>query len=131
MTLQARIFIALGALSGALCVALSAAAAHMPDVQRMSGLLQTSLTQQQLHALGMIAVGGLMGKTRCGWLTVAGCLMLLGTVLFCFNIQARVLWGWDLARALVPWGGSAFILGWLSLVLAVLWPHPEGTASDQ
>jgi uncharacterized membrane protein YgdD (TMEM256/DUF423 family) len=32
------------------------------------------------------------------------------------------LWGWDAARALVPAGGSAFILAWVALALGVLWP---------
>jgi uncharacterized membrane protein YgdD (TMEM256/DUF423 family) len=48
--------------------------------------------------------------------------MVAGLLLFCLNINARILWGGDAARALVPFGGSAFILAWLALALGVLWP---------
>ena len=46
--------------------------------------------------------------------------MLAGLLLFCLNIQARLLWGWDAARALVPAGGSAFMLAWLVLALGAV-----------
>jgi uncharacterized membrane protein YgdD (TMEM256/DUF423 family) len=105
----------LGALSAASSVALSAAAAHMPALQAAGASFATALAQQQLHALGLIAVGLLLTQLRSRWLTAAGALMLLGTLLFCLNLYARLIWGWDAARAAVPWGGSAFILSWLCL----------------
>lgn len=119
LPLQARIFILLGALSAATSVALSAAAAHMPALQAASASLNTALAQQQLHALGLIAVGVLLVRVQSHWLTAAGALMVLGTLLFCLNLYARLIWGWDAARVAVPWGGSAFILSWLSLGLGV------------
>ena len=79
----------------------------------------TALAQQQFHALGLIAVGTLLARVQSRWLAASGTLMLLGTVLFCFNLYARLIWGWDAARAAVPWGGSAFILSWLALGLGV------------
>jgi uncharacterized membrane protein YgdD (TMEM256/DUF423 family) len=50
-------------------------------------------------------------------LQVAGWLMLVGLLLFSFNLYARHVFGWDALRALVPWGGAAWILAWL--VMAV------------
>lgn len=117
LPLYARIFILLGALSAASSVALSALAAHLPALQANAASLGTALAQQQMHALGLIAVGVLLARVQSRWLTVAGALMLLGTLLFCLNLYARLIWGWDAARAAVPWGGSAFILSWLSLGL--------------
>ena len=119
LPLPSRIFILLGALSAAASVALSAAAAHMPVLQDAAATLNTALAQQQFHALGLIAVGTLLARVQSRWLTASGTLMLLGTVLFCFNLYARLIWGWDAARAAVPWGGSAFILSWLALGLGV------------
>ena len=119
LPLQSRIFISLGALSAASSVALSAAAAHLPVLQAGASTLQTALGQQQFHALGLIAVGWLLARVRSLWLSASGALMLLGTLLFCLNLCARLIWGWDAARAAVPWGGSAFILSWLALGLGV------------
>lgn len=115
LPLQARVFISLGALSAASSVALSAAAAHMPALQAAGATLSAALAQQQFHALGLIAVGGLLVRVQSRWLSASGVLMLLGTLLFCLNLYARLIWGWDAARVAVPWGGSAFILSWLAL----------------
>ncbi len=117
LPISARVFLVLGACSAASSVALSAAAAHMPALQAASASLNMALAQQQLHAVGLLAVGLLLARLQSVWLTVAGVLMLLGTVLFCLNLYARLIWGWDAARIAVPWGGSAFILSWLSLAL--------------
>ena len=115
LPLPTRIFIVLGALSAATSVALSAAAAHMPALQAAGASFSSALAQQQFHALGLVAVGLLLTRLQSRWLVASGVLMLLGTLLFCLNLYARLIWGWDAARAAVPWGGSAFILSWLVL----------------
>jgi len=120
--LTARLFIALGAVLAALSVALSAAAAHVPALQQAGPAFAASLDQHQFHALGLVLVGLALARRASGWLVVAGCLMVAGLLLFCLNINARILWGWDAARAFVPLGGSAFILAWLALAVGVLWP---------
>jgi len=76
----------------------------------------------QFHALGLVLVGLALARHTSRWLVASGALMVAGLLLFCLNINARTLWGWDAARALVPFGGSAFILAWLALALGVLWP---------
>ncbi len=120
--LTARLFIALGAVLAALSVALSAAAAHVPALQQAGPAFAASLDQHQFHALGLVLVGLALARRASGWLVAAGCLMVAGLLLFCLNINARILWGWDAARALVPLGGIAFILAWLALAVGVLWP---------
>jgi uncharacterized membrane protein YgdD (TMEM256/DUF423 family) len=106
----------------ALWVALSAAAAHVSALQQAGPAFAASLDQHQFHALGLVLVGLALARRASGWFLVSGCLMVAGLLLFCLNINARILWGWDAARALVPFGGSAFILAWLALALGVLWP---------
>lgn len=123
--LTARLFIALGAILAALSVALSAAAAHVPALQQAGPAFAASLDQHQFHALGLVLVGLLLARRASWWLVASGCLMVAGLLLFCLNINARILWGWDAARALVPVGGSAFILAWLALALGVLWPGQQ------
>jgi uncharacterized membrane protein YgdD (TMEM256/DUF423 family) len=125
--LTARIFIALGAALAALSVALSAAAAHVPALQQAGPAFAASLEQHQFHALGLVLVGLALARRASGWFVASGCLMLAGLLLFCLNINARILWGWDAARALVPLGGSAFILAWLAMALGALWPG-KGTS---
>jgi uncharacterized membrane protein YgdD (TMEM256/DUF423 family) len=122
MPLLSRVFMALGALLAALSVALSAAAAHVPALQQAGAALASSLDMQQLHALGLLLVGLAHARQPSRWLMASGGLMLAGLLLFCLNIDARILWGWDAARALVPAGGSAFMLSWLALAVGVLWP---------
>lgn len=120
MPVLSRVFMALGALLAALSVALSAAAAHVPALQQGGAALAASLDQQQFHALGLLLVGGLLQRRASLWLAASGGLMLVGMLLFCLNIDVRILWGWDAARALVPAGGTAFILAWLALVVGAL-----------
>ena len=120
MSVLSRVFMALGAVFAALSVALSAASAHVPVLQQAGASFAASLDQQQFHALGLVLVGLALGQRASLWLAASGVLMLLGMLLFCLNIDARILWGWDAARALVPAGGSAFILAWLALAVGVL-----------
>ena len=120
MPVLSRVFMALGALLAALSVALSAAAAHVPALQQGGAALAASLDQQQFHALGLVLVGVLVQRRASLWLAASGGLMLVGMLLFCLNIDARILWGWDAARALVPAGGTAFILAWLALAVGAL-----------
>ncbi len=120
MPLTSRLFIALGAIFAALSVALSAAAAHVPALQQAGASFAASLDQQQFHALGLVLVGLVHARHVSLWLVASGVLMLVGLLLFCLNIDARILWGWDAARALVPAGGSAFILAWLAFAVGAL-----------
>jgi uncharacterized membrane protein YgdD (TMEM256/DUF423 family) len=114
-----RIFLILGALSASLSVVFSAAFAHLPAFANgIPPMVQTALNQQQFHALGLILVGlALDGRGTSRWWLASGWLMALGMALFSFNIYARALLGWDGLRALVPWGGSAWIAAWLLLAV--------------
>ena len=119
LPVSARIFLALGTLSACASVVFSAAFAHLPVFAAgVPVMVQTALTQQQFHSLGLLIVGlscVCLGASR--WLLAAGWLMLAGLLLFSFNLYARHVLGFDALRALVPWGGGAWILAWLSLAL--------------
>ena len=119
MSSLSRLFMTLGALFAALWVGLSAAAAHVPALRQGGAMLAASLQQHQFHALGLVLVGLALARHESRWLVASGCLMVAGLLLFCLNIDARILWGWDAARALVPLGGSAFIMAWLALAVGV------------
>ncbi|PIT74935.1 DUF423 domain-containing protein [Limnohabitans sp. G3-2] len=113
--ITAKLFLISGALSACASVVFSAAFAHLPVFSAgIPPMVQTALTQQQFHSLGLVGVGlslGLLGASRC--LIGAGWLMLAGLLLFSLNIYARHVFGVDTFRAAVPWGGGAWILAWL------------------
>ncbi len=112
----------LGALSACLSVVFSAAFAHWPAFANgIPVMVQTALSQQQFHSLGLVAVGLALGwRATSLWWRACGVLMLVGLVLFSFNIYARALLGFDAFRAWVPWGGGAWILAWLMLAVGAV-----------
>ncbi len=116
-----RLFGLSGALFAGLSVIFSAAFAHLPQFAAgVPSMVQTALTQQQFHALGLLVVAlaiRSVGPSR--WLLAAGGLMLTGMVLFSLNIYARHLLGWEAGRALVPWGGGSWIAAWLALAMGL------------
>jgi len=116
-----KLFSLSGALFAGLSVIFSAAFAHLPQfASGVPGMVQTALAQQQFHALGLLVVALAVRQGRPSlWLLTAGGLMLTGMLLFSLNIYARQLLGWDALRALVPWGGSAWIAAWLALALGL------------
>jgi uncharacterized membrane protein YgdD (TMEM256/DUF423 family) len=119
--LSARWFLALGAISACTSVVFSAAFAHLPVFAGgVPTAVQTALSQQQFHSLGLLFAGlalRVFGASR--WLQAAGWLMLLGLLLFSFNLYARHVLGWHALRALVPWGGAAWIMAWLVLAMGL------------
>ena len=119
---SARWFLALGALSACASVVFSAAFAHLPVFAGgVPTAVQTALSQQQFHSLALLFTG--LALRVCGasrWLQAAGWLMLLGLLLFSFNLYARHVWAWDALRALVPWGGAAWIFAWLALAVGLV-----------
>jgi len=120
--MPSKIFLVLGALSAAVSVALGAAGSHafthLPELSQ--SWFRTALHYQQFHALGLLAVGLLADRIASRWLTAAGFLMIAGTLLFSVNLYLRSLADIHVLHALTPWGGMAFILGWLTLAVGVL-----------
>ena len=118
---SARWFLALGAISACASVVFSAAFAHLPVFAGgVPMAVQTALSQQQFHSLGLLLTG--LALRVCGasrWLQAAGWLMLVGLLFFSFNLYARHVLAWDALRALVPWGGMAWILAWLALAVGL------------
>jgi len=115
-----RWLVAVGAVFAGLWVAVSAAAAHLPALQQGGASLNAALALQAVHALGLLVLGILHALKPSRWWLSSAAPMLAGLLLFCLNIEARLLWGWDAARALVPAGGSAFMLAWLVLALGAV-----------
>jgi uncharacterized membrane protein YgdD (TMEM256/DUF423 family) len=116
-----RLFLAVAGLSGAVAVAVDAAATHLlaGDPHRLD-FATTAARYGLIHAVALLAVVLLIGRGNAFWLALAGWLFVAGIVLFCGSLDllaAGAPHGFAIAA---PWGGTAFILGWLAVLIAAL-----------
>jgi hypothetical protein len=104
-------------LTGALSVLVAAYSAHIPGLEEASiRSLQSAIQMVQFHALALLVVAWMARNSKSSWLLFAsGLFFLSGIVLFSFNIFLHQLVGVNYFRALIPFGGMAFVVGWISL----------------
>jgi uncharacterized membrane protein YgdD (TMEM256/DUF423 family) len=120
-----RVFITIGALSGFTAVAAGAFGAHALRDRLSAPMLQvfqTGVTYEMYHALGLLGVGILLARFSIDgspWLTAAGGLFIVGTVLFSGSLYLLALTGTTWLGAITPLGGVAFLLGWLALAIGI------------
>ena len=124
VTSSAKLFIALGAVFGAIAVGFGAFGAHALRARlsvEMLAVYQTGVQYHFWHALGILAVGVVCLQLPANaWLRAAGWLLAAGIVLFSGSLYALSLSGERWLGAITPAGGLAFILGWLALGIGVL-----------
>jgi uncharacterized membrane protein YgdD (TMEM256/DUF423 family) len=109
-------WIAIGSLSAALSVILGAFGAHaLKDTLAPDQLAvwNTAVHYHALHALALIAFG-VIAELRHMRALPAWC-FLAGTVLFSGSLYALALGAPRWSGAITPFGGVAFITGWLAL----------------
>ncbi len=121
-------FIKTAALLGALSVMLGAFAAHglkkilsADDLQ----IFETAVRYQFYHVFALLAIGILYkefpGKLMVwsGRLFIAGIIIFSGSLyLLCYVKYNQLPLNW--VGAITPFGGAAFIAGWVMLLLAVV-----------
>jgi len=112
-------FIIIGAICAALAVAFGAFGAHALKAKLEPGALavfQTGVEYHFYHALGLILIGLLLNSPQApSGAKTAGWLLLAGIVLFSGSLYALSLSGQRMLGMITPFGGMAFILGWLWL----------------
>ena len=123
MTATARLFLIVGALAAMLAVVLGAFGAHALRARLAPDLLaiyHTAVQYHLWHALGLVLIGvvaiHLPASALLKW---SGWAMLAGIVLFSGSLYVLALTGARWLGAVTPFGGAAFILGWLLLAIAV------------
>ncbi len=120
---MASIFLLLAALAGALGVALGAFGAHALKRRLsadQSSTFATGVQYQMYHALALGLVGEVVARSGpMGLVVIAGWLFVLGIVLFSGSLYALVLTRTRWLGAITPFGGVAFIAGWLCLAVRV------------
>lgn len=138
---MSRFWLSLGAMLAGLSVATGAFAAHgldqyfkdkypateqkevagqaFPASYKYLQDFKTGAEYQMYHALALIFVGVLSQSRKSRALDVAGWSFLIGIVLFSGMLYALTITGQRVLGAIVPLGGVAFLVGWVSLVVAV------------
>lgn len=120
---MARIWVATGALLGALGVAAGAFATHSLGPILPADALATWETGARylvFHAIALVLTGLAAACWPSRWLDAAGVLFLAGVVLFCGSLAILALDGPRWMGAVAPLGGTAFITGWICLAVGSL-----------
>ncbi len=118
-----RTFLALGAISAAISVAAGAFGAHALKARLSPDLLavfETGARYEMYHAVGLALAAWAAARFPGAAAAWAGWLFVLGTVLFSGSLYALALSGVRALGAVTPFGGVAFIAGWIALAVAAL-----------
>ena len=119
-----RAALVLAALLMFVAVAAGAFGAHALKSRLAPDLMttwQTAVLYHALHALALLGIGLLMFHwPERGDLALAGWLMIAGIVLFSGSLYLLALTGNRALGAITPFGGIAFLIGWLVLAWAAL-----------
>jgi uncharacterized membrane protein YgdD (TMEM256/DUF423 family) len=87
----------------------------------MLGVWQTAVQYHAWHALGLLTVGLTGFQLEGGWLKAAGWLLVAGIALFSGSLYALALGAPKGLGLVTPFGGLAFIAGWIAFALGVIY----------
>ena len=110
-----------GAVNLAVAVALGAFGAHaLADRfdERQMDLWATAQQYHVWHGLGLILIGLIAAQTGKG-LKWPGGLLTLGIAIFSGSLYLLALTGANWLGAVTPFGGAAFIAGWIALAVGM------------
>ncbi|MCE2574938.1 DUF423 domain-containing protein [Komagataeibacter sp. FNDCR2] len=118
-----RFLLFFAALAAFTAVMGGALTAHLPDQFFAEGgrdMARQAVQMQMWHALALIGISVLMIQQGCrACISVAGCLMAVGTVLFSVGVGLTAFWGIH-PGPIAPSGGSLLMLAWLLLAVGVI-----------
>lgn len=125
MLLRSRLWLVFAGLSGAASVMVDAYGRHQLDPVSASygrELIAIATKYQAIHAVALVAAALLVERAPASWsgrtATVAGWCFVAGIVLFCGALYALAAGAAPNHAIMAPWGGGAFILGWLAIAVA-------------
>lgn len=113
--------VVVGALYGAMAVGLGAIGAHALDsnfVPQDSETFDKAVFYQLIHAIAMVAIGGLKGHVLPVLLGAASWAFALGVLLFSGSLYLMLLGGPAEAMYATPIGGGLLVIGWLIVAVA-------------
>ncbi|WP_047150718.1 DUF423 domain-containing protein [Aneurinibacillus tyrosinisolvens] len=119
-----RLFIFLGSINLFLSVALGAFGAHGLRGRITEGMLavyQTGVYYHMVHGLGLLIIGLLAERVeKQKLISWAGWLLQIGIILFSFSLYALAVTGISKLGIITPFGGVAFLSGWILVAIAAL-----------
>jgi uncharacterized membrane protein YgdD (TMEM256/DUF423 family) len=123
MRLRMKVWLAIAAINGFIAVAAGAFAAHALqsklDAHAMQ-VFETGARYQMYHALAIALAAFAMREAAAKPALIAAALFLAGIVLFSGSLYLLALTGVRGLGAVTPFGGAAFLLGWVALGWAAL-----------
>lgn len=117
-----RAFIWIGAFAAFFAVAMGAFGAHaLRDLlpPNLMSAYHTGVNYHMWHALGMIGVGLIGREINTPLIRASGWMMLAGILLFSGSLYLLSLTGLTWLGMITPFGGTAFLVAWALLALAV------------
>lgn len=119
-----KLFASLGSINALIAVLLGAFGAHALKSRlspEMMEIFQTGVQYHFYHALGLLAVGIIAWHLpESTWLRWSGWLMFAGILIFSGSLYMLSATGIKWLGAITPLGGTAFIVAWVLLTIAVL-----------
>lgn len=115
---MSKVWLSVAALSGFLCVALGAFGAHaLKNVLDGYGrdIYEKAVLYQMFHTVALLTLGLLQRQNETLALAPAAWLFICGMLLFCGSLYVLAVSGMKWLGAVTPFGGLAFLLGWLWL----------------
>ena len=127
-----RSFVTWAGVFGALGVAGGAFGAHALR-ERISpealGWFETGTRYHLMHALALLGAGLAAGSAGSRALRVAGVCFALGILLFSGSLYALALGAPRWLGAVTPFGGTAWIAGWIALAAGSVRRNPGGKSA--
>lgn len=121
---MSQFFLAAGAISGFLAVALGAFGAHALKGRlsaEMVSVYETAVQYHFYHTLALFGVALLMSQgVQTGVLKSSAVLFLVGTLIFSGSLYALALSGIKILGAVTPLGGLCLLAGWACLAVAAI-----------
>ena len=120
-----RLFMMLGSINMFLAVALGAFGAHMLKTKISADMLavyQTGVQYHMIHAVGLIAIGLAADRLtqNQSLVNASGWAIVIGIILFSGSLYVLSLSGIKVLGAITPFGGVAFLAGWVMLAIAAM-----------
>jgi uncharacterized membrane protein YgdD (TMEM256/DUF423 family) len=109
------------------CAALGAHASGHLGPERLP-VWETAVRYQFFQSLGLIGIGVTLRSIDSGALRAAALLIVTGVVLFCGSLYAVSLGAPRAVGALTPFGGLAWIGGWLLFAWGAWRAEPKASA---
>jgi uncharacterized membrane protein YgdD (TMEM256/DUF423 family) len=118
-----RTFLLVGAVAALIGVGFGAFGAHglrgrlSPE---MLAVFETGVRYQMYHAFAILIVAIALSRFDGALVRSAGWLFTVGILLFSGSLYALALTGTTMLGAITPFGGIAFLAGWVCLVLVAI-----------